>query len=338
MSESMNKTNNTSTPDVPEVSSEFKKPSKITSNDRHLQKSCYICLKTMRGDNLNRHIASHNSNKAKCLKTACITCGKIMRKDNIKRHMKIHKPAKSANTVPSEQDTVSLLKYDQKLFNDKCQTGSYVKNALITQNIEPQSLRKYMRDALEIHDSYSKQDMTSSTLKGWQKDLLTLMDSPSDREIIWIIGKNGNEGKTWLQKYIEQHFGTRKVFKSSIVKDVSSLLYILSKRTLTCTDIFLLNIARSFEISDVPYTVLENIKDGEASSSKYDSKILNFCTPNVLVIFSNYSPVMSKVSKDRWRIYTIDEENDSLIYSNNDEQILSNTDWYNAPSNSDYIN
>ena len=49
MSESMNKTNNTSTPDVPEVSSEFKKPSKITSNDRHLQKKLLYLPKNNAG-------------------------------------------------------------------------------------------------------------------------------------------------------------------------------------------------------------------------------------------------------------------------------------------------
>ena len=114
------------------------------------------------------------------------------------------------------------------------------------------------------------------------------------------------------------------IFRASIVKDVSSLLYMLSKRTLACTDIFLLNISRSFDIADVPYTVLEDIKDGQAASSKYNSKILDICTPNVLVVFSNYSPMVNKVSTDRWKIYIIDETNDILVSSNNDKRILSN--------------
>ena len=142
-------------------------------------------------------------------------------------------------------------------------------------------------------------------MKLWQQEVLNLIEKPSDREIIWIIGQRGNEGKTWIQKYIEQHFGKRRVFKTCIVKDPASLLHILSKRTLSCTDIFLLNIPRSFDISDVPYTVLEDIKDGQASSCKYNSKMLNICTPNVLIVFSNYWPLTNKLSNDRLKLYSI---------------------------------
>ena len=290
------------------------KPSKSNPNDRHLQKTCSTCLKTMRSDHLKSHLETHAKIKSKYYKTPCQTCGKMMRKDNIKRHMKIHKP--------SEQNTVSLLLNDQKQFNDKCQTGLFVKNALLTENIEPHSLRKEMKEALNIYECYTKPDMNSCSLKTWQHEVLTLIEKPSDREIIWIIGKRGNEGKTWLQKYIEHHFGKRRVFRTCISKDPSPLLHILSKRTLSCTDIFLLNIPRSFDISNVPYTILEDIKDGHTVSSKYNSKKLDICTPNVLIVFSNYSPMINKVSTDRWKIFIIDETNDNLVSSNKDKRKL----------------
>ena len=298
-------------------------PTKSASKDRHLHKSCPVCLQMMKSDKISRHLKTHNVMKSKYLTISCNICAKVMRKNNLKRHLKTHSKDVTPKTPSSEQDIVSLLLDDQKLFNDKCETGSFVKNALLTQEIEPQSLRKDMKEALDIHECYTKPEMSSCNLKGWQKELLSLMENPTDREIIWIIGKRGNEGKTWLQKYIEHYFGTRRVFRSSIVKDVSSMLHLLSKRTLACTDIFLLNISRSFDIADVPYTVLEDIKDGQASSSKYSSKILKFCTPNVLVIFSNYLPMHHKVSQDRWRRYTIDETHDELVSSDNDKRPFS---------------
>jgi hypothetical protein len=233
-----------------------------------------------------------------------------MRKNHLKRHSKSHKSISKDVTFKnhsSEQDIMSLLLEDQKIFNDKLQTGSFVKNTLLTQNIDPHSLRKEMRESLELYEQYNNSEMNNCTLKSWQQEVLSLMETPSDRKIIWIIGQHGNEGKTWLQKYIEHHFGTRRVFRTSIVKDSSSLLHMLSKRTLACTDVFLLNISRSFDIADVPYTVLEDIKDGQASSSKYNSKILKICTPNVLVVFSNYWPLTNKLSKDRLKRYMIGE-------------------------------
>ena len=304
-----------------------KKPSKPCGKDKHLKKSCPVCFKIMRSDHLKRHLKTHNVTQTKNTSVPCNICTKFMRKDNLKRHLKTHKKliVKDDNHKPSssEQDIVSLLIHDQNQFNDKRRMGSLVKTTLLTQSIEPQSLRKEMREALDIHECYKKLDTDTCNLKGWQKELLSLMETPTDREIIWVIGKRGNEGKTWLQKYIEQYFGTRRVFRTSIVKDVSSLLHLISKRTLACTDIFLLNISRSFDIADVPYTVLEDLKDGQASSAKYNSKILKFCTPNVLVIFSNYSPMCNKVSKDRWRIYIIDETNDKLVATNDDKRPLS---------------
>ena len=194
---------------------------------------------------------------------------------------------------------------------------------MLTQNIEPHSLRKEMREALDIHECHTKPDMANCTLKSWQQEVLTLMETPSIREIIWIIGQHGNEGNTWLQKYIEHHFGTRRVLRTSVVKDTSSLLHMLSKRTLACTDIFLINISRSFDIADVPYTVLEDIKDGQASSSKYNSKILKSCTPNVLVVFSNYWPLTNKLSNDRLKRYMISETSGKLILCHDFKRPLS---------------
>ena len=76
-------------------------------------------------------------------------------------------------------------------------------------------------------------------------------------------------------------------------------------------DIFVFNIPRSFKIEYIPYTLFEDIKDGQAISAKYDSKVLNFKTPNILMIFSNEQPFTTKVSKDRWSRYKI--VNDELF-------------------------
>ena len=55
----------------------------------------------------------------------------------------------------------------------------------------------------------------------------------------------------------------------------------------------------------MPYTLLEDIKDGRAMSTKYDSKAIKFHTPNVVMVFANTSPVFIKMSSDRWEVYQI---------------------------------
>ena len=70
-------------------------------------------------------------------------------------------------------------------------------------------------------------------------------------------------------------------------------------------NIFVFNVPKSFHVNDVLYTLLKEIKDGHAISVKYDSKVLTFKRPNILIIFSNDIPHKSAVSSDRWQTYKI---------------------------------
>ena len=43
-------------------------------------------------------------------------------------------------------------------------------------------------------------------LKTWQSALIEYM-KPSYREVIWVQGAKCEEGKSWMQEYIEAKFG-----------------------------------------------------------------------------------------------------------------------------------
>ena len=45
----------------------------------------------------------------------------------------------------------------------------------------------------------STRNLCNVELRPWQQQLMENLSTPSDREIIWIIGRKGNEGKTWFQ-------------------------------------------------------------------------------------------------------------------------------------------
>ena len=79
----------------------------------------------------------------------------------------------------------------------------------------------------------------------------------------------------------------------------------LSKRPLEATSIFLFNISKDCKDTENSYRVLESIKDGRAMTKKYDSKMLHFKTPNVVMVFSNAPPDPARLSRDRWSVLQI---------------------------------
>ena len=75
----------------------------------------------------------------------------------------------------------------------------------------------------------------------------------------------------------------------------------LKKRTLGAIDIFLFNDSRSVSGEELNlYRILIDIKDGQATTSKYDNDIIRFKTPNTVMIFSTHYTDLKRLSKDRW--------------------------------------
>ena len=62
--------------------------------------------------------------------------------------------------------------------------------------------------------------------------------------------------------------------------------------------------------TEINYEMLEGIKDGKLFSSKYDSQKVSIDTPNIVMVFSNDEPNTSRLPKDHWKQFFI--ENDHL--------------------------
>ena len=255
--------------------------------------NCGICSKTLRSDKLKVHQARHGVSSKYPIKS-CPICHKAMIAWNLQRHVKVH--------AKSKKHIYENIKADQLTYDDITQTGQIVNDVLVAEDINPNSLRKEYKNALEI--SSLKKEKKCETLKSWQEKVLDLM-KPSEREIIWIIGRRGAEGKSWFQEYIEQYYGCKRVFRTTLNKNDESILHCLSKRALSLIDVFVFNIPRSFSVKDVSYKLLEEIKDGQSISSKNNSKVLNFKKSNIVIVFSNFRPCRSEVSRDRWKVYDI---------------------------------
>ncbi len=206
--------------------------------------------------------------------------------------MKIH-------SKQSHVDLIKELKTAQVKNKEWLEKGSFIRDYIRRLNIDPRLLRNEHQKAIKMKVDKPK---VEAILKPLQEKLLERM-KPSEREIIWVIGQTGNEGKTWFQKYLEDINGSL-VFQSNIKKRRYDTMQILSKQIVSLIDLFLFNVPRCFNMDDFPYEMLEEIKDGE--STKADGSRLKFNNPNILLVFSNEKPDEEKMSKDRWSIYFIE--------------------------------
>ena len=293
-------------------------------NSKHVESSkiftCAVCQKSFgQRQHLNRHMHTHEEAKYVC------ACGKsFVRMDVLRKHKK------SCYKNPANETTCRLC--DAK-FTQKCHLIRHEKKCKIKQthteikkrskeydekiehgSIVYQILQKdpdTKEAALDFGDKqclklYQESvqvglDMNQVVLKPWQKEVIEFIDHPCDRVVYWIIGSQGAEGKTFLQKHIEQQYGARRVFKGELNAKNSDIGYVMSKQPLTCKDIFLFNMRRSD--TESAYGVLESLKDGFFLCTKYHSNTLKIKTPNC--VFSNSHPTTTQLSSDRWKIYEI---------------------------------
>ena len=331
---------------------------------RHRKVECRICLKTMTCDHLERHMKTHEKksnekdeagssgsgvceNVGKHKQVECRICLKTMRSDNLVRHMKTHEKKQCSMDVVTEKieynSKIDDFALENKIMNDaneyrrKLELGRKVKEIALKNDIPAASLSKDNKEALELFENRGQEkEIEAVEWRPWQMDILEYVNNPTKRRIIWIVGKNGNEGKTFFQDKIEEQYGRHRVFQMELDESSRDILHIMKKCVDMQTDIFLFNITKSVYINDVNYKILEKIKDGKATSIKYHAKKMRFKTPNVILVFSNMYPNTREFSEDRWLIFKINAKMELVDVTTetmkkkkevNDAQKKSYTDW-----------
>lgn len=160
--------------------------------------------------------------------------------------------------------------------------------------------------------------MRSQTLKRftyvpsnpWELDLMEMVSGePNHRDIIWIYDFVGNQGKTALSKYMYMCDPKGWV----ISKDMGT-----ARDAATCVQRALnngwnhhgmiINLPRAAENHTRMYEYIEDIKDGLITAQKYAGETCVFDNPHI-VIFSNWIPTVTNLSKDRWKIFEILDKN-----------------------------
>ena len=212
-----------------------------------------------------------------------------------------------------DKDLEKILAYDDYEYKKKCKLGAKVEKLITKNGYHQESLRSEYKEALDLHLKKCVNSFPENLVfKPWQISLLEEVKIPTERKIIWVVGKSCGEGKTWLQNYIRYKYGDRRVVKGISLQTKSGhITHALTKHPLATADIFLFNIAKCVDtFTEINYEMLEGIKDGELFSSKYDSQRIKVKTPNIVMVFSNDEPNTGKLAKDRWKLFCI--ENDEL--------------------------
>lgn len=159
--------------------------------------------------------------------------------------------------------------------------------------------KKATRNGISVKKEGPKDPLKDLELREWQKDIVKLMDEePNDRIIYWYFDPTGNKGKTTLAKSLCINFPNKVLYLSGKANDIKyGVAEFITKNKLKMA---IFDYTRSQE-EYISYEALEAIKNGIYFNTKYESKMVVYDVPHIVVL-ANFRPDLSKLSADRWVI------------------------------------
>lgn len=156
----------------------------------------------------------------------------------------------------------------------------------------PKFVREY------VTDWKPKPTVETFELRNWQSTLYATLNQPIDpRKIHFIVDAVGNNGKSWFARYYRSLHNDCQIILPSKKADMAYALE-EDKR------VYIFDCPRSKQGEFIQYDFLEEVKNGNVFSPKFESKSKEFNTPHVVVMM-NEPPDMSKLSVDRYSITTL---------------------------------
>ncbi|MFN9656133.1 MAG: hypothetical protein ACK55Q_10505 [Dolichospermum sp.] len=209
-----------------------------------------------------------------------------------------------------------------KEYIDGYQTAACLKSEF-SEMLSRMKLRKSFKLVAEptIFDGYSAKDLEVFKNKDnwypWQKEIYQKLffntdtiREPNPREIIALYDKDGNAGKSSFFKYLFYYhsdeigrvtYGTSSQLRSALVNIGPKKIYIID-----------LTRAKGKHDNEVDLlSAIEDLKGGVVSTNMFGSGNTMLMDIPHIVISSNYIFDQNLLSKDRWKIYAI--KNQELI-------------------------
>ncbi len=140
-------------------------------------------------------------------------------------------------------------------------------------------------------------------LRHWQSVMLQRITGPADdRAIYWIWEQRGGVEKTAFAKYLAIKHGAIVLGGRGSDIKFGVAKWIRLHGRLGCA---VFHFTRTVE-GYVSYQAIEEVKDGIFYSSKYESEMVVF-NPPFIMILANFPPELDKLSMDRWKVGIVRE-------------------------------
>lgn len=176
------------------------------------------------------------------------------------------------------------------------------------------ALKYCQKEETRTGNSYTSIKKVKDRLEGlelreWQKEIVEIIKTePDPRKIYWYYDRTGNTGKTSLAKHLCLKYPGEVLYMSGKASDVKYGIMCFQENKENNLRVVIFDYVRSIE-SFVSYEAIETVKNGIFFNNKYESKMVVYDEPHV-IIFANFAPDQSKLSKDRWVIRDITIENE----------------------------
>ena len=141
-----------------------------------------------------------------------------------KKHVEKQNEKKTPQKVVMENHTTvdeaaleNSIVSESNEFMRKLELGRELMRIITEKNIMKASLSVEHAEALELFEKHKQDnDVKPVVWRPWQKELLKYVNNPTDRRIIWVVGGEGNEGKTFFMKKIEEQYGSHRFYRNGL--------------------------------------------------------------------------------------------------------------------------
>jgi len=218
-----------------------------------------------------------------CARTDSLACSNYCKKDG-----DFHEQG----VLPSN----SGKRNDLEEFKAAIQGGTFDRATLLEEHSDV--IAKYPRFVSEytrLHLPSPK--IVCHPLRDWQARLNVILNrEPDDRSVVFVVDPVGNQGKSWFAKYYCSLHPSAVYMRPGKHADMAfALPDVLRVLFLDCT---------RKQVEYMPYTFLEELKDGLVMCSKYESCIKKYAAVHVVCLM-NQQPDSTALSADRYNIIEI---------------------------------
>lgn len=171
-------------------------------------------------------------------------------------------------------------------------------------SITPSHVRdfKYCEKEGKFYRSWEKvlNKFADLNLLGWQGMAVADLSEQNDRQITVIVDPEGNNGKSWLTKYLVCNRICNLV---PVLGDYKDMMRICMAKAGTG---YVIDMERTQNPAKATglWRAIESVKNGYLFEDRYNFRDMWIEPPKVLVL-TNDNPPIETLSADRWRIYGI---------------------------------